>query len=338
MPVHDLSRGSGQHLASAHGNPASCHEVVKAFFTASAGRITAIMICQPETHLAVEKSMTGGKCGPARISFFDVNAAVSQVMGPDGVDTERAASYFAQMLRDAQSESGGGAIRIYGEMSDLLCRQKKYAAALQLEGLADLLLSADPQASILCGYSTKNFENDEGLAHFGKICAAHNDVIRAESFVASLRGPAAKQAGPDLTPGVGETGTVARPVSKRNVYLVEDDPSVRNAILRFLQAKEFDVLAFETAEAFLAHLPGLAPGSLILDVQLPGISGFDLLNRMACDGIGWPAVVFSGAHEDQGAAALAAPHRYLRKPFDPDALVRALQLAVDEPPSGSGRS
>lgn len=325
--MHERLGRSSQHLACVYASANSSHEVIEAFFISAAGQAAGIMICEPEKYPAVKKRIAGTGCGP--ISFFDVNVGLSQVMGPDGVDAERAASYFMKVLRDAQSASGGGAIRIYGEMGDQLCRQKKYAAALQIEGLADLLLSAEPDTSILCGYSTETFGSEEGVAHFGDIFSQHDDVIRAERFVASRR-PAV-----EVAPGLGVAGAtdIASAGSKPNVYIIDDDPSVRTAVLRFLQAKEMNVLAFESAEAFLAQLPELPPGSLLVDVQLPGISGFDLLNRMAHDGICWPAVVFSGAHEEHGAAASAGlgPDRYLRKPFDPDVLLQALHLTDLKP-------
>jgi FixJ family two-component response regulator len=116
---------------------------------------------------------------------------------------------------------------------------------------------------------------------------------------------------------------------KPNVYVIDDDPSVRSALVRFLLANGMEVLAFDTAEAFLAQLPQLAPGSLIVDVQLPGMSGLDLLTKMACDNIRWPALVLSGAHEGNEAAvaALLGPNRYLRKPFDPKIVLQALHLS-----------
>ncbi len=116
---------------------------------------------------------------------------------------------------------------------------------------------------------------------------------------------------------------------KQAVYIIDDDPSVRNALLRFLAMQGMDALGFDTAEQFLAQLPGLAAGALIVDVQLPGISGLELLAQLARAGMDWPAIVISGSHEGHEDAVSGAlgRGRYLRKPFDPDALLRALYSA-----------
>jgi len=117
--------------------------------------------------------------------------------------------------------------------------------------------------------------------------------------------------------------------ARQAVYVIDDDPSVRNALLRFLSLKGMQATGFETAERFLAELPGLAAGALVVDVQLPGISGLELLAQLARGGIDWPAVVISGSHEghDDAVTRALGPDRYLRKPFDPDGLLRVLSAA-----------
>lgn len=112
--------------------------------------------------------------------------------------------------------------------------------------------------------------------------------------------------------------------------MIEDDPSVRNALMRFLGMKGMKARGFVTAEAFLAELPGLPAGALVVDMQLPGMSGLELLGLMTRAGIDWPAIVISGSHEghEDAVAQELGPHRYMRKPFDPDALLRALHVAV----------
>src|SRR3954463_16794111 len=74
--------------------------------------------------------------------------------------------------------------------------------------------------------------------------------------------PAQEEAGPD--------GPLP---SKQRVYIIDDDPSVRNALIRFLAMKGMTPVGFGAAEAFLAELPRLAPGALIVDMQLPGVNG-----------------------------------------------------------------
>ena len=87
-----------------------------------------------------------------------------------------------------------------------------------------------------------------------------------------------------------------------------------------------EVNAFESAEVFLAELDKLPCGSMIVDIQLSGMDGLELLGKMARAGKRWPAVVISGSlagHEDAVTLDIG-PDRYLRRPFDVDALLRAL--------------
>ena len=113
---------------------------------------------------------------------------------------------------------------------------------------------------------------------------------------------------------------------KHSAYIIDDDPSVRSAIVRFLTMQGMNAQGFDTAEQFLAALSGLVPGVLIVDVQLPGMCGLTLLDQLARTGTDWPAIVISGSHEghEEIVARQLGADRYLRKPFDPDALLRAL--------------
>ena len=116
---------------------------------------------------------------------------------------------------------------------------------------------------------------------------------------------------------------------RQTIYVIDDDPSVRNALTRYLAMIGMDVRSFGTAESFLAELTGLPAGSLIVDMELPGASGVELLSQMARAGMHWPAVVISGSHEghEEAVTAQLGPDRYLRKPFDPEALLQALHAA-----------
>ena len=305
---------TARHLAQIHADAVYCPAVVEQFFTAPAAPVTAIMICEPQTHAAVQN-----RIGRMHISFFDAHKALSRMMGPSGLEAGRVADYFAEVIAEARASGSGGPLRIYGELADLLCRQDNYAAALELEGLASQLLSAEPEALILCGYAAENFGTEEGAAQFGRICARHDHVVRAENFA-----PPRQDAKVEEKHGPGDRGLL-----QQTVYIIDDDPSVRGALLRFLGMKGMKARGFETAERFLADLPGLGPGALIVDVQLPGMSGLKLLDLVARAGIDWPAVVISGAHEghEDAVARALGPGRYLRKPFDPQALLRALGAA-----------
>lgn len=105
---------------------------------------------------------------------------------------------------------------------------------------------------------------------------------------------------------------------------------MRNSLTRYLRVLGVEVHSFGSAEDFLAQVSGLVPGSLVVDMELPGATGLDLLNHMARSGLNWPAVVISGSHEgyEEAVTQVIGPGRYLRKPFDPAALLQILSLSA----------
>lgn len=114
------------------------------------------------------------------------------------------------------------------------------------------------------------------------------------------------------------------------VYVVDDDASMRRSLARFLRLEGRPVRAFETAEAFLAEYGKLTQGCLVVDIQLPGMSGLDLLERLAKLHCPWPIIAMSGSHEEKlevDALRLGA-RTFLRKPFEPRVLADAIALAL----------
>ena len=113
------------------------------------------------------------------------------------------------------------------------------------------------------------------------------------------------------------------------IVLVEDDPSMSRAIERILRAGGFTTVTFATAEAALEGNAATAD-CLVLDVQLPGMSGFELYRRLA-SGDDRPPAIFITAHDDaetRESARRAGAIQYLRKPFDDGALIDALSRAA----------
>jgi len=93
---------------------------------------------------------------------------------------------------------------------------------------------------------------------------------------------------------------IRRPI----VSIVDDDLSVRESLKMLFESAEFDVGVFASAEEFLSagHLGESA--CLVLDVQLPGISGIELQNRLRADGHDI-TVIFITAHPDEHIRRLA---------------------------------
>ena len=63
------------------------------------------------------------------------------------------------------------------------------------------------------------------------------------------------------------------------IFVIDDDPSVRNALGRLLRSTGYAVKTFGSSEEFLQNIPdGLGPACLILDVKMPGLNGLELQN------------------------------------------------------------
>lgn len=111
-----------------------------------------------------------------------------------------------------------------------------------------------------------------------------------------------------------------------NVFVVEDDASMRRAVARFLYAAGFFSIAYESAEAFLEDGLRVGAACLVVDVQLPGMSGLELAERLVQTAQPIP-IVFISAHDEpilRERASSLGYHEYLLKPFDGKQLVDAI--------------
>jgi FixJ family two-component response regulator len=118
------------------------------------------------------------------------------------------------------------------------------------------------------------------------------------------------------------------------IAVVDDEASVRIALGRLLRLADYEVAAFGCGEEFLASLTERRPDCVILDVHMPGISGFDVQSRLGAAHIDIP-VVFITASDDLtlGRTVLEAGGvRLLRKPFSNDELLEAIGIALRSGP------
>ncbi|HOD36196.1 MAG TPA: response regulator [Syntrophales bacterium] len=114
------------------------------------------------------------------------------------------------------------------------------------------------------------------------------------------------------------------------VYVVDDDSSVCNAVRRLLRSTQYRVHIFGSAEEFRRADFRSCPGCLLLDIRLPGISGFELQQELLASGVRMPVIFITGhdrAGMEEQAIKLGAT-AYLRKPFDEEALLGAVRLAL----------
>lgn len=123
--------------------------------------------------------------------------------------------------------------------------------------------------------------------------------------------------------------------TRPRVAVVDDDESVRKALQRLLRASGLDADTFASAQDFLASLPqSTQPDCLVLDLQMPGTSGFDLQQQIVRAGLRLPIVVITG-HDGPGMQArclAAGASAYLRKPLEAGTLLAAIEAAIDPAP------
>ena len=79
-----------------------------------------------------------------------------------------------------------------------------------------------------------------------------------------------------------------------NVYVVDDDQQLRDGIAEWFQQAGYAARAFPSGEAFLAVLPQLSPGCVVVDMMMPGMNGVELRRRLVSLGCRWPIILLTG--------------------------------------------
>jgi FixJ family two-component response regulator len=117
--------------------------------------------------------------------------------------------------------------------------------------------------------------------------------------------------------------------SKFNVFVVDDDESVRDSLRLMLESCGYPVSAFGSAEDFLDSGFEENPFCLILDIRLPGMSGFNLQEHLLKSQNKIPVIFITGHDHDrmEEEAMRMGAIAYLRKPFDEQGLLEAIRSA-----------
>ncbi|MGO4741460.1 response regulator transcription factor [Bosea sp. 2KB_26] len=111
---------------------------------------------------------------------------------------------------------------------------------------------------------------------------------------------------------------------------MDDDPSVVKSLSRTLRVHAFQTKAYRSAREFLAALPNGTPACLIVDVQMPGMTGLELIHHLTTAGIHIPTIVITAqsdlrVRERPEAAGVIA---ILSKPLRNTALIAAIDAAI----------
>ena len=115
------------------------------------------------------------------------------------------------------------------------------------------------------------------------------------------------------------------------VFVVDDDWSIREAIKSLIRLEGLHVETFGTAQEFLRSKRPDVPGCVVLDVELPGLSGLDLQRELAAHGIKLPIVFITGYGDIPMSvrAMKAGALEFLTKPFRDQDLLSAIRQALE---------
>ena len=114
------------------------------------------------------------------------------------------------------------------------------------------------------------------------------------------------------------------------ISIVEDDESLRLAVVGLVRSLGYRTLAFGSAEDFLAANEARASDCVITDIQMPGISGIELKQKLTADGCEAPVIMVTARTEPalHERAMASGAICLLKKPFTADALIACLDRAL----------
>jgi FixJ family two-component response regulator len=120
------------------------------------------------------------------------------------------------------------------------------------------------------------------------------------------------------------------PPTPPTVVVVDDDVSVRESLELLIENEGWQPALFESAQAFLMRSPTMVPSCLILDVNLPDLSGLDIQQRVSDEKSSTPIIFITGYGDIPMSvrAMKAGAAEFLTKPLDDEILIRAIREAV----------
>jgi len=119
--------------------------------------------------------------------------------------------------------------------------------------------------------------------------------------------------------------------SSNEIFIVDDDPAVRDALSVVFTLEGFHVSGFAEGNSFLAAARARTPACIILDVHMPGRSGLDILKELNAQHYGAPIFIISGQGDIPMAvdAVKNGALDFIEKPFDADTVVARVREAIE---------
>lgn len=124
------------------------------------------------------------------------------------------------------------------------------------------------------------------------------------------------------------------------VHVIDDDDAVRDSLAMLLEASGFSVTAYASAEAFLGGLEQASSGCVVTDVQMPEISGLELLRRLSDRLTEFPVIVLTG-EADVPIAVEALKNGALdliEKPYSGETVISAVRQALTQLEANNSRA
>lgn len=114
------------------------------------------------------------------------------------------------------------------------------------------------------------------------------------------------------------------------VAVVDDEEPVRKALGRLLRAAGLAADCYASGQEFLKAVDLGNPSCLVLDLHMPGLSGFEVLQRLHARGPRLPTIIITGHDEPENEVRCLAAGAvaYMRKPFDDNVLLETIDRAV----------
>ena len=128
-----------------------------------------------------------------------------------------------------------------------------------------------------------------------------------------------------------------------NIFLIDDDPAVGGSLAQYLDPSEFNLYSFEKGEEALERLPELQPDLVLLDLNLPGMSGLEVLKKIKIKNGKVPVIILTGFVSTESAieAMKEGAFDYISKPFTLEKVAGEIRKALSDkqpgkpaPPSG----
>ena len=118
---------------------------------------------------------------------------------------------------------------------------------------------------------------------------------------------------------------------KSNVWVVDDDRSIRWVLQKALEAVDITVRSFENATEVIDELKTTRPDVLVSDIRMPGIDGLQLLKEIKQSTPDLPVIIMTAYSDLDSAVSVyeGGAFEYMPKPFDVDDAVELVQRAIE---------